>query len=59
MPSTSPVRPAVHQESGWSELAFDLAAVALGLAWLVGTGYVALLGFGETLRPRRTSGRNH
>src|ERR671916_86598 len=51
MPSTSTTGPVRDVESGWSELAFDLTAVALGLAWLVGTGYVALLGFG--LRRKR------
>ena len=49
MPSLSPTRPVRPTESGWSALAFDLTAVALGLSWLVGTGYVALLGVGETL----------
>jgi hypothetical protein len=49
MPSRSSTRPARPEESGRSELAFDLTAVGLGLAWLVGAGYVGLLGFGETL----------
>ncbi|HZA04803.1 MAG TPA: hypothetical protein VE617_09570 [Propionibacteriaceae bacterium] len=49
MPSTSTTGPARDAESGWSELAFDLTAIALGLVWLAGTGYVALLGLAETL----------
>ena len=49
MSSTSPTRPTRREETGWFELAFDLTAIALGLAWLVGTGYVVVLGFGETL----------
>jgi hypothetical protein len=47
VPSTTTTRPAVH--SGWSELAFDLTAIALALAALVAPAYVSLLGFGEVL----------
>lgn len=47
VPSTATIRPAV--ESGWSAVAFDVTAVALGLAALIAPAYVALLGFGELL----------
>jgi hypothetical protein len=49
VPSTGTTRPALGTASGWAELAFDLTAVGLRLAWLAGTGYVVLLGVGETL----------
>lgn len=48
MPSAATTRPG-PTESGWSELGFDLTAIGLALAWLVGTGYVVLLGIGESL----------
>jgi hypothetical protein len=47
--STGTTEPASSTGSGWPELAFDLTAIGLALAWLVGTGYVVLLAIGETL----------
>jgi uncharacterized membrane protein len=49
VPSSTTTQPEPGRESGWSELAFDLTVIALGFAWLVGTGYVVLVGIGETL----------
>jgi hypothetical protein len=49
VPSTATNRPVSTTGSEWSELAFDLTAIGLALTWLLGTGYVVLLGIGETL----------
>ena len=49
MPSGPTTRPSTFAGPGWPEFAFDLTAVALGIAGLIGAGYVAFMGFGVTL----------